>query len=532
MADSNGRKCILKNVNGTHPNIEITSTESVYVGRTPQTCIQDMFVSRKHLHIRVDFQVNTISIEVMGINQAALNGQILERNEQYTAHHGDVIEIIPRKYQYKIEFQETEQQQNGTDATTHKRKLSAENMITSVTKRVKCEIEIKSDAKQPFPDDDRWESFNNGEIIIYTAPDCGGKSKIGAYDMDGTLIKTKSGKVFPVNPDDWKIAFGTVISTLRRKAEENYKIVILTNQAGVSSGKTKLKDLKKKIEDIIKVIDIPMQVFIATSEGFFRKPLPGMWQILCDLKNDGVPVDLDNSYYVGDAAGRPENKFLKRKKDHSTVDRLMALNLDIQFFTPEEHFLKANSEKWVQPEFQPRKIDQTMLIEPASSKLISSELEVVVMVGGPGSGKSRFCEDYLKCEEYEIISRDKIGTWQKCVDHLNDCLKTGRKAVIDNTNVNKESRQRYINAAKKANVKCRCFRMTTSPKHAQHNIAFRELIDSNHSKINQMVLNTFKKNFEEPTLDEGFSEIVKINFIPNFKNQREKELYNMYLLSS
>lgn len=531
MNGKTNRKCVLKSVSGTHPNIEITSTDSVYVGRTSETCIQDTLVSKKHLQIIADFHSRTLSIEVMGINKSALNGNVVEKNKQYTATQGDIIDVIPNKYQYEIGFEDPDQK-NSYEKVSSKRKLSAEQVIMTATKKVRWEIELSRDEKQPFPNDEKWESFNKGQIIVYTTPGCSGKSKIGAYDMDGTLIKTKSGKVFPVNRDDWKIAYGTVLNTLKAKSNEGYKIVVLTNQAGVSSGKTKLPDLKKKMEDISKLISLPMQFFIATGEGFFRKPMPGMWQILCDLKNDGVPVNLANSYYVGDAAGRPENKILKRKKDHSSVDRLMAMNLNIPFFTPEEHFLKANTEKWVQPEFHPQKINQSALIEPASSKLTNRESEVIVMVGGPGSGKSQFCEDYLKCEGYEVISRDKLGTWQKCVDRLNDCLKAGGKAVIDNTNGNKESRQRYIIAAKKSNVKCRCFLMTTSPKHAQHNIAFRELTDSSHSKINQMVFNSFKKNFEEPTSNEGFSEIVKINLIPNFTNEKQKELYNMYLLSS
>lgn len=125
-----------------------------------------------------------------------------------------------------------------------------------------------------------------------------------------------------------------------------------------------------------------------------------------------------------------------------------------------------------------------------------------------------------------------VGTWQKCVDRVNDCLKDRRKVVVDNTNGDRDSRARYVNAAKKNKVPCRCFVMTTSYKHAEHNIAFRELTDTKHSKINKIVLNSYKKNSEEPTLDEGFTDIVYVNLIPKFKDEREKCLYEMYLLSS
>lgn len=146
------------------------------------------------------------------------------------------------------------------------------------------------------------------------------------------------------------------------------------------------------------------------------------------------------------------------------------------------------------------------------------------------TGKSRFCKDYLH-GNYEIVSRDVIGTWQKCVDRVNDCLKTRRKVVVDNTNGDRESRARYVNAAKKNKVPCRCFVMNTSFKHAEHNIAFRELTDTKHSKINKIVLNSYKKNYESPSMDEGFSEIVRVNFVPAFANEQEKELYELYLLA-
>lgn len=131
-----------------------------------------------------------------------------------------------------------------------------------------------------------------------------------------------------------------------------------------------------------------------------------------------------------------------------------------------------------------------------------------------------------------MVCRDVIGSWNKCVNRVDDCLKMGRKVVVDNTNGDRESRARYVNAAKKHKVPCRCFVMTTIFKHAEHNIAFRELTDTNHSKINRIVLNTYRKNYQEPDLDEGFTEIVRVNFVPSFQDEREKSLYELFLTSS
>lgn len=129
------------------------------------------------------------------------------------------------------------------------------------------------------------------------------------------------------------------------------------------------------------------------------------------------------------------------------------------------------------------------------------------------------------------MSRDVLGSWQKCVDRVNDCLKNRRKVVVDNTNGDRASRARYVNAAKKHNLPCRCFVMTTTFNHARHNIVFRELTDKKHSKINKIVLNSYKKNYEDPSSEEGFSDIVRVNFVPTFKDERDRSLYEMFLLA-
>lgn len=38
----------------------------------------------------------------------------------------------------------------------------------------------------------------------------------------------------------------------------------------------------------------------------------------------------------------------------------------------------------------------------------------------------------------------------------------------------------------------------------------------------------YSLKFEEPSLSENVDEIVQINFVPNFKNPKDKTLYEMY----
>lgn len=391
MENPKKSRCLLKSVNGTHPHIEISADNDTFVGRTRESQVADTLVSKKHLKVRADFDKKCVIFEILGLNPSTLNGVSLEKDKEHKAYNGDIIEIIPSKYPYKVHFELEEVKPKPSEKLDRKRKRSTEDQATAdlpLVKRMKWKIDVFLDTKQHGPGTS-WESYNNGQLLVYTPPNCKPSEKIAAYDMDGTLIKTQSGKVFPTSVDDWKLAFGTVTTMLKSKYADGFKIVILTNQAGVTSGKTKVSDIKKKIENIIKSLGIPVQAFIATGDNCFRKPLTGMWQALCDHKNGNVPVDINRSYYVGDAAGRPENKAMKKKKDHSLVDRLMALNLHLEFFTPEEHFLKAPRQNWTKPEFDPKDfLNRTVqLINNPRTTIASVDMELIVMVGAPGTGK-------------------------------------------------------------------------------------------------------------------------------------------------
>ncbi|CAH2048603.1 unnamed protein product, partial [Iphiclides podalirius] len=378
--------------------------------------------------------------------------------------------------------------------------------------------------------EDSWEAIDGAELYIYTSKGVKSSNKIAAFDMDGTLIKTKSGKVHPVDTNDWQLAFPVVPCKLKDQIDNGYKIVILSNQAPIGKGRVKIEDFKKKIENLVTKINVPIQVYIATGKGFYRKPTPGMWKTLTEKKNDGLPVDMLNSFYCGDAAGRVANWAPGKKKDHSMADKLLAENLGLKFYTPEEFFLGHSiaNVPMAKPDFIPKEI----VSEPFNNNLINNDKEILVLVGYPGSGKSFLAKQIEQKSSYKYVAvcRDVLGSWQKCVSEATRILQQGKSVVVDSTNPDVESRARWLTLAKDMKVECRCAKMTTSKAHAQHNNKFRELMKIKHLPVNDIVFHTFKNKYQEPSTKEGFKEVIEVKFNPKFEDEETEKLYRMYLL--
>ncbi|XP_056467303.1 bifunctional polynucleotide phosphatase/kinase [Gadus chalcogrammus] len=375
-----------------------------------------------------------------------------------------------------------------------------------------------------------WQQIGN--LLLYTAAGVRGREKIAGFDIDGCIITTKSGKVFPTAPDDWRILFSEIQPRLASLLQKGHKVVFFTNQMGIARGKLNPNVFKSKVEDILSSLQLPVQVFVATGPGIFRKPVTGMWTHLCEKANSGVTVDRCQSFYVGDAAGRPVNWAPgKKKKDFSCSDRLFALNLGLQFHTPEEYFLRWKSAPYSLPELDPRKLDSRgRLYDPPSASLTTDQTEVIVAVGFPASGKSTFFHTHVVPKGYVYINRDTLGSWQSCVTACERALREGRSAAVDNTNPDPESRKRYIDVAKASGVPCRCFHFSASLEQAKHNNRFREMAPSDvkHVKVNDMIFHSYKKHHVAPDLSEGFSEILQIHFVPDFKDSKSESLFRLF----
>ena len=94
---------------------------------------------------------------------------------------------------------------------------------------------------------------------------------VAGFDMDNTIIKTKSGKRFPINKNDWTWLFDNVPNILKN-ISKTHTIIIFTNQNGLAKGKTNLEDLKFKFNSIQKSLNINMIFVVADEDDGFRKP--------------------------------------------------------------------------------------------------------------------------------------------------------------------------------------------------------------------------------------------------------------------
>ncbi|KAF2656772.1 PNK3P-domain-containing protein [Lophiostoma macrostomum CBS 122681] len=372
--------------------------------------------------------------------------------------------------------------------------------------------------------------------------------RIAALDFDSTLITSASGKRFGRDASDWKWWHNTVPGALRKLHGEGYLVAVVSNQGGISlrpdpktvkSDQKRLADLKSKVSAVFTQLDLPITLYAATGRDQYRKPRSGMWQELLDDHDleAADSVDLENSFFVGDAGGR-EAIPGGVSKDHSCVDRDFAANVGIPFKTPEEFFLQEDARPFVR-EFDPTVFAQKGAVNSATATPIryskTNTVEIVLFCGSPGAGKSSFYWRYLQPLDYARVNQDILKTREKCLKSANALIEEGTSVVVDNTNADPQTRASWTSLAKKLHVPIRCVLFTAPPRLCEHNDTVRALNVGEHTNpekraiLPKMAFTGFTSRYREPQLSEGFQDIIKTDF--EFTGSDEqRELWSRYWL--
>ncbi|BGP46903.1 DNA kinase/phosphatase Pnk1 [Rhodotorula kratochvilovae] len=218
-------------------------------------------------------------------------------------------------------------------------------------------------------------------------------TKIAAFDLDGTVIRPLNGKSFPQSSLDWEFCGPEVVPKLRETYRDGYAVILISNQA--SPMPNLAADFRKKIPFVCRKIGVPLRVFACWEFDEYRKPAAGMWEALTGRFNG----DYAQSFYVGDAAGRPA--------DHADTDRKFALNSGLRSLTPEEFFHGAPPDpNWTLWGWHPHAYDHSLpppavQLAPTAVALPPDAPELVLLVGPPTVGKSTYAaqlerEGYLR----------------------------------------------------------------------------------------------------------------------------------------
>lgn len=157
-------------------------------------------------------------------------------------------------------------------------------------------------------------------------------------------------------------------------------------------------------------------------------------------------------------------------------------------------------------------------------------MNVIILVGLPGAGKSTFCWNF---PEYSHINQDRLGNRNDCINALKRSLSKGRSAVIDRTNISKAQRRYFIDVAKDHGADVSCIFLDFPAVECIERIKNRETHEtlpssSGEKKITEVVAK-FNNSLELPDYSEGFNEIIHItnfnelNTLPDIFKRRDEE---------
>lgn len=359
-----------------------------------------------------------------------------------------------------------------------------------------------------------YYSFNGNKIF----------NLVAGFDMDWTLIKTKSGKVFPKGKDDWMYFSSDTVSIIDKLKKVGYKIVIFTNQSGLNKNIQKKDDIFYKINNIVSGLGGGIDVLISTRSNYYRKPFTGMWDFLCN--HYGNNINMKKSFYCGDAAGRKKDWIKGKKKDFSSSDLFFAHNIGIPFKIPETVFCNIKAPKFIFPQRPYLKCKKNPKLH---INLDNEKPNLVMLSGRPASGKTTFSKKMLNQHPFKILNQDILKTKTNMKKNLITNLKDNQDIILDATNSKKSNREYFTKIGKKFNANIILIEFTTSHDMAEHLNCYRvQQMKGSVDKIPKVVYHTFNKYYQKPTKSEGYNEMFTINFCPEINDKKKLKEYNYY----
>jgi bifunctional polynucleotide phosphatase/kinase len=291
------------------------------------------------------------------------------------------------------------------------------------------------------------------------------RAKMAMFDYDWTLVKPLSNGTFSKSVDDWRWITEKVPEILEKYYDNGYCIVIISNQT---------RNTEMKLQQIINVLStlkIPSLISVGY-EDIDKKPNRTMF----DLIKKDKKIDMNKSFYVGDALGR--------QGDWSDSDKKFAENIDIKkIYSPDDLFSINDDKKLIIKQFDKQ--------------------EIIVFVGYPGSGKTTIANTF-DTNKYMVINGDIFKNSKKMIKEAEKYIKVNYSIIFDATNPSIEKRKEYIDFANSKNIPIRCINVETDITTSMFRNNKRDKV------IPKITYYVFRKNYVKPTIEEGFYDVINI----------------------
>lgn len=319
-----------------------------------------------------------------------------------------------------------------------------------------------------------WERVvDKNSLCCYYVPsefiDIGGIQDVAVFDWSGTLIRSAKGTQLVTGVDNWIWTADSVPGYLNELNRKGWIVVVISNQSAAKE--ETIEPVLKRFEKMASGLDFIPSVFISMSmRSVFAKPQKTMWDMFLHVTQI---TPSPASFSVGDnSRGLTDDP----QFNQGDTDVLFARNIGLTPYVPTEIFP-------VQPDYVP-----------------SGKLELIVLMGVPGSGKSTFARSLMEKYGYMITGREN----KKYVKTVTDALKIGQSIVFDATNPTREKRGELIDLGHQHGARV-VIAWATRPGRPYNDLR------TGKEKVPAIVYNMYSTHFEIPIAREGAEQIFRIN---------------------